>query len=60
MKKTLILIGLIALSACVADKKSGSRFIITKCLDGIEYYASGYKLAVRIDPKTMTYSKCEG
>jgi hypothetical protein len=67
MKYALILIAAITLSACVEDErpvvKSGSdRSFRAECVDGIEYWVrhSGHQgyMAVRVDPKTLTFVKC--
>lgn len=53
---------LFALTACQENDQtirvSGGWNFQTECLDGVEYWVGHQRLAVRVDPETMTYVRC--
>lgn len=69
MKYAIVFTALLALVACkedtrpITESESGSSYRI-ECIGGIEYWtrANGHQgyMAVRVDPETMTFVRCEG
>jgi hypothetical protein len=69
MKYVALILSLSVLAGCIEDNRetvpsnSGSKYK-AECIDGIEYWLhrrgnAGY-LAVRIDPETLSYVRCNG
>lgn len=64
--KYIALMSLIFLTACESiDGTDQTYDMITFCLDGVSYWVDGegsqyQMMAPRIDPKTLTFVRCEG
>lgn len=67
MKYALMAAIALTLAACndeqpQSQSESGRTYAV-ECIDGVEYWThhwrAGY-LAVRVDPKTLTFVRCEG
>jgi hypothetical protein len=68
MKYAIIFTALLALTACKDERPStegtSGREYRIECIGGIEYWhrprGQASLLAVRVDPETMTFVRCEG
>ena len=66
--KYILIASLIFLAACNDERPSSQsdsgRDYKVECIDGVEYWVrtAGYRgyMAVRVDPKTLTFVRCEG
>jgi hypothetical protein len=66
MKYLLVATALVTLAACKEESTVDSNTVrqyTVECIDGVEYWRrtarhSGY-MAVRVDPETMTFVRCE-
>lgn len=62
--KYVIIASILFLSACTEDGSDQTDDMITVCLDGVSYWVDGedtqsQMMAPRIDPKTLTFIRCE-
>jgi hypothetical protein len=68
MKYAALFAALLALTACKDERSSieseSGRSYRVECIGGIEYWhrprGQASLLAVRVDPETMTFVRCEG
>ncbi len=65
MKYAVVILAALTLAACKderpsTDSDSGLSYR-AECIDGVEYWTrfGGKVLAVRVDPNTMTFVRCE-
>lgn len=63
--KYVAILSLIFLASCIEDGSDSTYDMITTCLDGVAYWVDGENtdqqmMAPRIDPKTLTFMRCEG
>jgi uncharacterized membrane protein len=68
MKYVFIMAAVLALAACkdersAVESESGRNYYV-ECVGGVEYWfrVVGYQgfMAVRVDPETLTFVRCEG
>lgn len=66
MKKLTLIVAAMSvlfLTACIEENKDVTGSFTSVCLDGVQYWhrPSGYSalLAPRIDPETLTFTRCE-
>jgi hypothetical protein len=67
MKYTVVILAALALAACKDERprteSDSGRGYRAECIDGVEYWTRSYGnagfMAVRVDPNTMTFVRCE-